>query len=298
ALERGAKLLLPESEEAFLIWPDLMKADVVEAGVHAIAHRFHVRLHVGSDRSVFGRLLEGDVLDRRLEIRRPTKLLCQLPAERAGRPQLVREPARGGRVAAPADLHLDVLRLPLAARALVLRDKLVVRVRRDETIAGARRELGRLRPAGRDVDRRGRLADRVQARVRHGEVATAKTALAASEQRTHQVDRLLEHLATDLKRWPAAADDVLVQVLAGPDAEEEASFEHDVRRRRGLGDDRRVYADDRARDAGAHGELRRRGDPTDDRPDERALALPVDPRVEVIGELDVRETGRLCALGG
>ena len=38
------------------------------------------------------------MLDRRLEIGRATKLLCQLPPERAGRPQLVREPARGGRV--------------------------------------------------------------------------------------------------------------------------------------------------------------------------------------------------------
>src|SRR5437868_6146043 len=159
-----------------------------------------------------------------LEVGRPAQLLCELPAESTRRPELVREIASGIRVAAPAQLHLDVLRLPLTARAVVLRDELVVGVRRDEAIAGARRELGRLRAARRDVDRRGRLAERVQASVRHGEVATAESALATAEERAHQ------------------------------------------------------------------------GDPTDDRPDERALALPVDPRMEVIGELHVRKTRRLGAL--
>ena len=208
----------------------------------------------------------------------------------------MREIASGIRVAAPAQLHLDVLRLPLTARAVVLRDELVVGVRRDEAIAGARRELGRLRATRRDVDRRGRLAERVQASVRHGEVASTEAALATAEQRAHQVDRLFEHLATDLERWPAPPDDVLVQVLAGADAEEEAPVEHDVRGRRGLRDDRGMHADDRTGDPGPDGELRRRRDPTDDRPDERALTLPVDPRMEVIGELHVRKTHRLGAL--
>ena len=42
---------------------------------------------------------------------------------------------------------------------------------------------------------------------------------------------------------PALAEDVLVQVLAGADAEEEAARHHRGDGRRRLGDDRRVDAD-------------------------------------------------------
>src|SRR5205814_109589 len=87
-----------------------------------------------------------------------------------------------------------------------------------------------------------------------------------------------------------------VEVLARADAEEKAAVEHHRGGRRGLSDDGRMDAEDRTGHARADLELRRRRDPADHRPDERALALPVDPRMEVVRELDVGEAGLLGAL--
>ena len=88
---------------------------------------------------------------------------------------------------------------------------------------------------------------------------------------------------------------MLVEVLAGADAEEEAARQHRGGGRGGLGDDRRVDAEYGARDAGADRDsLRRLGDAPEDAPDERALALAVDPGVEVIrdqGEVKSRLLG-------
>src|SRR5438552_2401224 len=64
------------------------------------------------------------------------------------------------------------------------------------------------------------------------------------------------------------------------------------------GDDLGMRADERAGDACADRELRRRGDRPDHRPNERALPLPVDPRMEVVRQLDVRKAGLLGALRG
>ena len=89
---------------------------------------------------------------------------------------------------------------------------------------------------------------------------------------------------------------MLVQVLSRADAEEEPTVEHHRGRRRRLRDDRRMDADDRTGDAGADRQLCRRRDRADHRPDKWALALSVDPRMEVIRELDVGESGLLGAL--
>ena len=114
----------------------------------------------------------------------------------------------------------------------------------------------------------------------------------------HDLDRLLEHRDALVGRGPADAGDVLVQVLAGADAEEEAAGPHHRRaRRRGLRDDRRVDADQRAGDARAEPEaLGRLRDAADHAPDERALALRVVPRVEVVGDQAEREAGLLGEL--
>ena len=84
---------------------------------------------------------------------------------------------------------------------------------------------------------------------------------------------------------------MLVQVLAGADAEEEPAGQHRRRRRGRLGDDRRMDPDGRARDAGA--------DDADvsvacaiaaeDGPHERALALAIDPWMEVVRDQRERE---------
>jgi hypothetical protein len=87
---------------------------------------------------------------------------------------------------------------------------------------------------------------------------------------------------------------VLVQLLAGADPEEEAAFHHHLGGRGGLGDDGGVDADRRTRDAGAELQpLRRLRDAADHAPDERALALRVDPGVVVVGDQREREAGLL-----
>ena len=108
------------------------------------------------------------------------------------------------------------------------------------------------------------------------------------------LDGLLEPLGADLVFRPALSGHVLVEALAGPDAEHEASGHHARRGRCGLRDDRRVDALGRARDPGAEADALGGGrDATDDRPHERAVALSVDPWVIVVRDAHVVEAGRL-----
>jgi hypothetical protein len=114
----------------------------------------------------------------------------------------------------------------------------------------------------------------------------------ALPQPAHDLDRLDEHLGTVVIDRPVIAEDVLVEVLAGPDAEEESAVEEVGGRRRGLRDDRRMGPDHRTGHAGA--DLQRGGltrNAAEDSPHERRLALGIDPRVIVIadkGELEPR----------
>src|SRR2546421_744264 len=73
---------------------------------------------------------------------------------------------------------------------------------------------------------------------------------------------------------PLRAGDMLVEVLAGSHAEEEAPG-HEARHSRcGVSDDRRMDADRRTRDPGSDAELRgRMRNPAQHRPDESAVAL-------------------------
>jgi len=119
------------------------------------------------------------VLGCGLEVRGPPQLLRQLAADPAGLPEIMRELARLLFVLAPADLQLDVLRLPPSARALVRRDELWIGMRRDEAIADAGRELGRLRLRRRDVDWRWYFGARVETRVFEQVVAAAERLLTA-----------------------------------------------------------------------------------------------------------------------
>src|SRR5437016_5076835 len=297
-LEQRPELLLPEDEETLLVRADLMQADVIEPGIDAFLDRAEVWLGIRADGRVLRRLLDGDGLDGRLEVRGPADLLRELAAQRARGPELVHELARGRGIASPADLHLDVSRFPRAAGAVVRRDDLAIRVCRDEAVGDTARDPRHLRSTCRDVDRRRRFAERVETGVLDGEVRPAVALLASAEEKAKHLDGLFEHLGACRERWPSATHDMLVQVLAGADTEKEAAVEHDGRRRCGLRDDRGMCSDKRAGHARADGELRRRGDPADHRPDERALSLPVDPRVEVVGELYVREPGLLGALRG
>ena len=107
----------------------------------------------------------------------------------------------------------------------------------------------------------------------------------AFPQLADHADRLLEHLEPFLVAGPPVAQDVLVQILARPHAEEEAAG-HELRARRGrLRDDRRVQAHRRARDSRTQDQrVGRLRDCADRAPHEWALALGVQPRMEVIGD--------------
>jgi hypothetical protein len=116
----------------------------------------------------------------------------------------------------------------------------------------------------------------------------------AGPERAHDRDGFLEHLEPHGRRRPAVGEDVLVQVLAGADPEEEAAVEHQRRRGRSLGHDRRVDANGRAGHARAECQLvRHLRDSADDRPDERAVSLRRGPRVVVVGDQREAKAGLL-----
>ena len=76
--------------------------------------------------------------------------------------------------------------------------------------------------------------------------------LLAGPQLPDHVHRLLQQLEPLPRQRPARTGDVLVEVLARADAEEEAAPHHARDRRGRLRDDRRVDPDERARDTRPH----------------------------------------------
>ena len=114
-------------------------------------------------------------------------------------------------------------------------------------------------------------------------------------QRADDVDRFFEHASPRRRGRPAVAEDMLVEGLAGADTEEEPIVEEQRRGRGGLGDDRRVDADGRARHTDADAQsFGRGGDRAQHRPHERAVTLRAHPRVVVVRdghELEARVLG-------
>ena len=97
---------------------------------------------------------------------------------------------------------------------------------------------------------------------------------------------------------PFAADDVLVQCLAGAQAEPEATGVHGAERRRGVGDDRGVVAESGARHRGAEGQLGALAQRAHEAPRERGLSLLRRPGMEVLADLEAGvEAGGLGLLG-
>ena len=86
---------------------------------------------------------------------------------------------------------------------------------------------------------------------------------------------LLEHLEADVAGGQWLTEHVLVEVLAGSDAEVEAPVEHGGRRGRSLGDDSGMNAKGRAGDSGRDPKPCRGRDAADGAPHEWALALRV-----------------------
>ena len=128
-------------------------------------------------------------------------------------------------------------------------------------------------------------------------MATPVGNLLAGPQLAHQRDGFLEHLQTHVGVGPRIAEDVLVERLAGADAEDEAALVLQGRRRRRLGDDGGMDAQRRtghARDDRQRDRLRQRADHA---PHERTVALGVNPRVVMIGDPQAREPGGLGHAG-
>jgi hypothetical protein len=212
---------------------------------------------------------------------------CRTAASRRERPGGRRGPSPGGErprrprpgAATPEGLHEPGVRLG-----------------GHEAVPDPAGQLGGLRAAGRDQDRRRRLGKRVEPGVVDLVVAAAEVLEAAFPEAPDDRHRLLEHLVPHVGRRPLRAGHVLVQVLARADAEPEPARHHRGDRRRGLGHDRGMDPEQRARDARGDGQaLGGLGDPAQGGPDERALPLPVRPWVEVVGDHREAEAGLLRA---
>ena len=108
----------------------------------------------------------------------------------------------------------------------------------------------------------------------------------------HYVNCLLQHPATNFRRRPPLSQDVLVQVLTRSDAKKEAALEEGRSRRGRLGHDCRMNANSWTGNARTDSKLACAScDRPEHRPDKRALALRVNPRVEVIGDQSKWEPG-------
>src|SRR6266498_692615 len=111
-----------------------------------------------------------------------------------------------------------------------------------------------------------------------GVVLAAMRLLAALPEEAHDLDRLREHLDALVSSRPAVAEDVLVQVLAGAETEEEPPAHQAGACGCRVRDDRRMDSDHRTRHAGSEAQaFRGLGDAADHAPDERARTLLVDP---------------------
>ena len=179
-----------------------------------------------------------------------------------------------GLVVGPAQVELRVAR-PGAARLLERVDELALGRVAPVAVADPAGELGGLGPEAGDDDRdRSRSAGRTGGRSRPRSTSPRWSTVSPVHSWRMTVDGLLEHLPADLRARPAVPEDVLVQRLAGADAEEEPAVEQQRRGRGGLREDRGVDAHDRARHADADLDaLGRRRDRAEHRPHERAVAL-------------------------
>src|SRR5438445_7857707 len=118
--------------------------------------------------------------------------------------------------------------------------------------------------------------------------------IAATEQRADDLGRLFEALLTYVGRRPTLADDVLVEVLAGPEPESEPALAQQLYRRGFLRDHRRVVAERRAGDVGHERDARRRPRRrAEHRPCVRRVTLLVEPGEVVVGDDREVETRRL-----
>ena len=193
---------------------------------------------------------------------------------------------------------LSLLASPLAELVPQHRDLLVRGADGDDPVGVSAGPLRVHRTGGGHVDRDGLLRPGVEAgRLEREVVAVVLHDLAAEELRD-DLDRLEHHRRADADLRPLAADHVLVQRLAGAEAEPEAPRVHRAEGRRRVGDHGGVVAEAGAGDGGAEGELRALSERAHERPREGRLPLLGRPGMEVLADLEARvESGGLGPLG-
>ena len=276
---------LVEVDERFLLGPDLVDVDVVVPGSGVPLDQLDVSLGVGPADDELGHVVFGDHLDCRLEVGWCGELLGERSLESCVGPDLERRAPCILLRLRVADRELAIPWLVLAARLLEQLEQLRLRARADQAVADPAGELGRLGRACCDHDRDRIVGQRVDARPLDGVVGAPPRRQLARPQLAHERDRLLEHVEAKVGWRPTVTQHVLVQVLAGADAQEEAAGQHRCGCGGGLRHDRGMDAHRGTGDARADLELvGDGGDATQDAPDERALPLPIDPWVEVVGD--------------
>ena len=155
---------------------------------------------------------------------------------------------------------------------------------RDDPVGELAGLLGVDRAGRRDVDRHRRLGSRVELRALEREVLAVVPDDVAGEQLVDDLDGLEHHRAADRHLRPDPADDVLVERLAGAQAQVEPARIHGPEGRRGMGDDRRVVAEARAGDGGPERQRRPLAERAHEGPGEGARALLRRPRMEVLAD--------------
>jgi hypothetical protein len=187
-------------------------------------------------------------------------------------------------VGAPTHRDLVPCRPAALVRLPELVDQVGIRLGGDDAVTEAGGELHRLRAAGREGNRHRSLGQVEHSGVLDCEVRTTVVDVAALPQQADDLDGLGQHLVTHGRGRPPPPDDVLVEPLAGPQPQGEAPVARQAHRRRLLGDDCGVVADD---GAGHHrhqphtfGHGRHR---SEHRPAVGRVLLLRDPRVVVVG---------------
>src|SRR4030095_1953844 len=225
-LEPWENLGLVELHEAGLVGTNLVHADMVIAGIGVFLERVEVLLGIRSTDHGLRHRVFRDELRHRLEVSGKR----QLPGERSVHgldgPPLPRHLPRLGFILTPAHRELSVAG-PTGPRLLaVFAEELLVRLGTDHAVAVLGRDLRAPGPAHRDHDRRRLGRQGIDACVFQRVVRAAIALKASLPELADDLNGLDQPCLADLGLGPSLSDDVLVEVLACPDAEKEAAGHH------------------------------------------------------------------------
>jgi hypothetical protein len=175
-------------------------------------------------------------------------------------------------------------------------DLLVRGADRDHPVGEPAGLAGVERPGRRDVDLDRVFRARVELRALEREVLAAVLRHLAGEELVDDLDGLEHHRRARSDLRPLAADDVLVERLAGAEPQPEPTGEHRPERRRGVGDHGRVVAEAGTGDSRSEAQRRPQPQRPHERPGERRLALLRGPGVEVLRDHEAGAEPRLLGL--